>query len=255
MKHIELYEKLEQLYPTVLRCEWDNDGIMCMADPNREVRKVLVTLDITESAVKKAIDENFDLVLSHHPLIFRRVAHLDVRESVPRRLLMLAAHGITALSYHTRLDAAKGGVNDMLAKALCLTDVEPLMVDGVPMGRIGTAEKEFSPQELALYAKEKLGSRQVVMADGGRLVRRVAVVGGSAEEGIAPAKCMGAEAFITGEAKYHTLSDAHLGGITVIALGHYETEQQVCCALADAVKDRIPEAEIEIYHANTLIRL
>jgi putative NIF3 family GTP cyclohydrolase 1 type 2 len=81
------------------------------------------------------------------------------------------------------------------------------------------------------------------------------VVGGSAEEGIAPAKMMGADAFVTGEAKYHTLSDAHLGGITVVAAGHYETEAPVCQMLYQNVKEWIPTAEIEIYHANTLIRL
>ena len=92
MKHIELYEKLEQLLPASLRCEWDNDGVMCMSCPEREVKKVLVTLDITDGAVEKAASEGFDVILSHHPLIFKKVAHLDVRETVPRRLLRLAQH-------------------------------------------------------------------------------------------------------------------------------------------------------------------
>lgn len=255
MKHIELYEKLEQLLPASLRCEWDNDGVMCMSDPEREVKKVLVTLDITEGAVEKAICEGFDVILSHHPLIFKKVAHLDVRDSVPRRLLKLAQSGITALSYHTRLDAAKGGVNDFLADALALLEVQELMVDGVPMGRIGTVQKTFSEEEFALYVKKCLSAEHIVMAKGGKPIRRVAVVGGSAEEGIAPAKMMGADAFVTGEAKYHTLSDAHLGGITVVAAGHYETEAPVCQMLYQNVKEWIPTAEIEIYHANTLIRL
>lgn len=255
MKHIELYEKLEAQFPAALRCEWDNDGIMCMSKPDREVKKVLITLDITEGAVRKAVSEDFDMVISHHPLIFRKVAHLDVRDSVPRRLLMLAEKGITALSYHTRLDAAEDGVNDILAKTLCLTDVEALTVDGVPMGRIGNTHKAFTATEFAEYAKERLSASQVVMADGGKPVLRVAVVGGSAEEGILPAKIAGADAFVTGEAKYHTLSDAHMGGISVIALGHYETEQPVCKVLAETVKRWSEEAEIEIYSANTLIRL
>ena len=255
MKHIELYEKLEQLLPASLRCEWDNDGIMCLTDPEREVKKVLVTLDITQGAVDKAVEEGFDVILSHHPLIFKKIAHLDVRESVPARLLKLAQSGITALSYHTRLDAAKGGVNDFLADALELSQVEALMVDGVPMGRIGNAKKEFSQKEFALYVKERLHAEQIVMAAGGRPIRRVAVVGGSAEEGILPAKMMGADAFVTGEAKYHTLSDAHLGGITVVAAGHYETEFPVCQMLYETVKEWIPAVEIEIYQANTLIRL
>ena len=255
MKHVELYEKLEQRLSASLRFEWDNDGVMCMSCPEKEVKKVLVTLDITEGAVEKAVAEGFDLILSHHPLIFKKVAHLDVRDSVPRRLLTLAQHGITALSYHTRLDAAEGGVNDLLAKTLGLSELQELMVDGVPMGRMGNTEKEFSEEEFALYVKQCLGAEQIVMAKGGKPIRRVAVVGGSAEEGIAPAKYMGADAFVTGEAKYHTLSDAHLGGITVVVAGHYETEAPVCEMLFDFVKQQVPTAEIEIYHANTLIRL
>ena len=255
MKHIELYELLEKRFPASLRCPWDNDGIMCMCDPDREVKKVLVTLDITEDAVGKAIDEEFDLILSHHPLIFKGVTHLDVRESVPRRLLSLACEGVTALSYHTRLDAAVGGVNDALAEALELSEVSEFEVEGIPMGRIGYLPREMSPKAFALYVKEQLGAEQAVMADGGSSVRRVAVLGGAGDDVVKSAREAGADAFVTGELKYHTLSDAHLCDMTLVALGHYETEQPVCERLYEMLENWIPDAEIEIYHANTLYRL
>ena len=255
MKHIELYNKLEALFPSVYRCPWDNDGIMCMTDPEREVKKVLVTLDVTEEAVGKAVDEGFDLIISHHPLIFSGVKHFDVRQSVPRRLTELSVNGITVLSYHTRLDCAEGGVNDCLAKVLALSDVAPFDVEGYPMGRIGNLPQVLSPRSFALYAKQALGAEQAVMADGGCLVYRVAVLGGSGDDAVQAARAAGANAFVTGELKYHTLSDAHLCDMTLLALGHYETEQPVCEYLENLLEEMLPEAEIEIYHANTLYRL
>ena len=255
MKHIELYEKLEARFPALLRCDWDNDGIMCMCQPEREVKKVLVTLDVTEEAVGKAVDEDFDVILSHHPLLFRGVTHFDVRQSVPRRLAQLVANGITVLSYHTRLDCAQGGVNDILAEQLGLTDIEPYKVDGFPMGRVGNLPAALSPRSLALFAKEALDAKQAVMADGGSPVRRVAVLGGSGDDAVEPARAAGADALVTGELKYHTLSDAHLCDLTLVALGHYETEQPVCEGLAKWLETTLEDAEIEIYHANTLYRL
>ena len=255
MKHIELYEHLEARLPRHLRCEWDNDGIMCMTEPEREVRKVLVTLDVTEEAVGRAVEEGFDLILSHHPLVFSGIKHFDVRASVPRRLAELAANGITVLSYHTRLDCAEGGVNDALAELLGLSDVEPFTVEGYPMGRVGNLPASLSARSFALFAKEALEAEQAVMADGGCPVRRVAVLGGSGDDAVKAARQTGADAFVTGELKYHTLSDAHLCDMTLVALGHYETEQPVCEALANWLEELLCGAEIEIYHANTLYRL
>ncbi|MBQ7380915.1 MAG: Nif3-like dinuclear metal center hexameric protein, partial [Clostridia bacterium] len=72
----ELYEKLDRAIPTSLSCEWDNDGLMCCPDPKRPVKRVLLALDITESIVDRAIDEGFDVILSHHPLVFRPIPSL-----------------------------------------------------------------------------------------------------------------------------------------------------------------------------------
>ncbi len=255
MKHIELYEKLEARFPRHLRCDWDNDGIMCMCEPEREVKKILVTLDVTEEAVGKAVEEGFDLILSHHPLLFSGVKHFDLRASVPRRLSELAANGITVLSYHTRLDCAEGGVNDTLAELLGLSDIESFSVEGLPMGRVGNLPAALSPRSFALFVKEALDAEQAVMADGGCPIRRVAVLGGSGDDAVQAARQIGADAFVTGELKYHTLSDAHLCDMTLVALGHYETEHPVCESLAKWLEELVCEAEIEIYHANTLYRL
>ena len=108
-----------------------------------------------------------------------------------------------------------------------------------------------TPQE----SIEGMDAEQAVMADGGSSIRRVAVLGGAGDDAVQAARDAGADAFVTGELKYHTLSDAHLCDMTLLALGHYETEQPVCQNLYDTLRALLPEAEIEIYHANTLYRL
>ena len=111
----ELYTALNEKIPPALSCEWDNDGMMCVPDPNRTVRRILVTLDATQAAEDAARAGNYDVILTHHPLIFKGVRHLTPDEPVSARLLRLASDGISVLSFHTRLDAVAGGVNDTLA--------------------------------------------------------------------------------------------------------------------------------------------
>ena len=69
----KLYEKLTEKIPEHLSCEWDNDGIMCSSDFSAEVNNILITLDVTEEIVDYAIGRNFDLIISHHPLIFKPI--------------------------------------------------------------------------------------------------------------------------------------------------------------------------------------
>ena len=111
----KLYEILEKSAPRALSAEWDNDGMACCADTQKEVKRVLVALDATEAAVNYATENKFDLLLTHHPLLFRGVKELTPGKCVPRKLLKLALGGVAAISLHTRLDAAEGGLAVMEA--------------------------------------------------------------------------------------------------------------------------------------------
>ncbi|MBR4872828.1 MAG: Nif3-like dinuclear metal center hexameric protein, partial [Clostridia bacterium] len=129
----ELYRFLENKIPKSLSCEWDNDGLMCCPDPAREVKKVLFALDITEAVVEMAIEKGCDVILSHHPLVFRPVKALTTEGGVPRKLIRLVQNGISAMSFHTRLDAVCGGVNDILAATLGLENVSAFGPEGEQM--------------------------------------------------------------------------------------------------------------------------
>ncbi|MEE1115696.1 MAG: Nif3-like dinuclear metal center hexameric protein, partial [Clostridia bacterium] len=121
----ELYKFLDSRIPSALSCEWDNDGLMCCTEPNRAVKKVLVALDITDDVIDRAIEGGYDVIVSHHPLIFHPIKNITAGESVPNRLIKLVKSGISAMSFHTRLDSLDGGVNDELAKCLGLNNIKP----------------------------------------------------------------------------------------------------------------------------------
>ena len=250
----ELYDHIEAVAPRALSAPWDNDGIACSADLTAPVRRVLVALDVTEAVVDKAVTERFDVLLTHHPLLFKGVKELTPTGTVPRKLLKLIRAGVTAISLHTRLDAAAGGVNDVLAEVLGLSDVEPFGPEGEQMGRIGRLAKPASAQEYAQTVCEKLKIPALLMAGDGA-VSRVAVLGGEGGDFVAAAKAAGADLFLSGRIGYHRMLDGAEEGLVLCEAGHFATELPVCERLAALVREAEPKAEIEIYTTPAIRRV
>ena len=159
---IELYKYLDKSIPSSLSCDWDNDGLMCCPDPDREVKKVLFTLDITEKAASYAIENGYDLIISHHPLIFRPISNVAFDKSVSRTVMMRVKAGISAFSFHTRLDSLNGGVNDALAERLEIVDPEELDESGA--GRIGYLSDSMTAAEFANFVKKGRFERSILTA-------------------------------------------------------------------------------------------
>ena len=247
----ELYDHIEAFAPRTLSAEWDNDGIACAADLARPVKRVLVALDATEGVVDRAVTGGFDLLLTHHPLLFRGVKELTPTATVPRKLLKLIGGGVAAMSFHTRLDAATGGVNDILAAALGLENAMPFGPVGEDMGRIGTLAKEVPAAEYAKTVCEKLQIPAVLLAGDGP-VRRVAVLGGEGGDFLPYAKAAGADLFLSGRIGYHRMLDGAEEGMILMEAGHFATEVAVCHKLAALVREADSAVEIEIYTAPTI---
>ena len=245
MTVIEFYNKLSELYPSSLSSSWDNDGLMCCTDKNAKVKKVLVSLDATESAIEYAECGGFDLLLTHHPLIFKGLKALNEYDVVGRRVIRAVKAGISVISLHTRLDAGEGGVNDVLASVLGLSDVTAFGDSDNPvLGRIGTTELSDAGS-FANKIKEATGVPSVC-AHVCRPVRRVAVVGGGGGDLICDAKKAGADTLVTGECGYNKGIDAGEDDINIFIAGHYFTEMPVCERLKELCLD-IADAEVEIY--------
>ncbi|MBE6690196.1 MAG: Nif3-like dinuclear metal center hexameric protein [Ruminococcaceae bacterium] len=241
----ELYQYISAFAPRALSASWDNDGIACAASLDRPVCRVLVALDATERTVKRAVEEHFDLLLTHHPLLFRGVKELTPVHTVPRKLLALIKGEVAAMSFHTRLDAAEGGVNDILAAKLGLSEVTSFGPEGEEFGRIGSLPEAVDVSKYATTVCEKLNIPAVLLSGTGK-IKRVAVLGGEGGDFVDAAVAAGADLFLAGRIGYHRMLDGAEEGIALIEAGHFATEVAVCHKLAELVKKADPAIVVEI---------
>ena len=242
---------LNHIWPSSLSCSWDNDGAMCVPLPDRPVKKILLTLDITEGAVDRAIQEGCDVILSHHPLIFSPLRHLDADDLIPHLLCRLVKAEIAALSFHTRLDAAQGGVNDCLCDTLGMNDREVWMTEGQPMARLCRIAP-IKSADLAKLVKEKLKADSVTYTCPDRTIRKVLVVGGSGKDFIEEALAAKADALITGEISYNAAALAADRGLALIMAGHFFTENPVLGGMKQTVYQLDSSIETVTFHSNLI---
>lgn len=253
MTVIELYQHLNELIPPSLSCEWDNDGLMCAPDHNREVKSILLALDITERVIDKAIEGNFDVILSHHPLIFRPLKNLSGCDPNSRNLLKLTQNGIAAMSFHTRLDALNGGVNDRLASILELNSVEILGHEGEMIGRIGHLPRTMTFVDFAKSVKTKLDAPYVNCIASSSPVSKVALVGGDGKDFMLDAYKAGADVYLTGSISYNMMVDAAELGLGIIEAGHFHTEHPVLLFLEHLLHNLDNTLHIERMISNAAI--
>lgn len=249
MRFNELYAELCKLYPKDLSCEWDNDGIMCIDDINREVNNVLISLDVTMDTVEYAIKNGFDLIISHHPLIFKSCKSLSPLNYTQNKLIALIKNNIGVMSFHTRLDAANGGVNDVLSELIGLHNVEVDPCDSI--GRIGILSSETELSTFAENVKMTLGS-PIVLYSGSKKVNKVYVVGGDGKDLIQNAINQGCDTILTGRASYNTSVDASDMGINIVEAGHFFTENPVCKAIERDILSISNKLKTEIFFSNKI---
>lgn len=246
----ELYKFLDNKIPRSLSCDWDNDGLMCCPDSGREVKKVLITLDITADAVNVATEGGYDAIVSHHPFIFKGLKSLNGENFVASKAINLIKNGISVFSFHTRLDALDGGVNDCLAALLELKNTEAFGENDI--GRIGELSSAISAEALAKKVKELLGAPGVLLSDSGRDCKKIALLGGEGGDDVSDAIEHGADVYISGRLGYHTMTDAPDMGITLIEAGHFYTENPVCAYLAKIISEADAQIKCDIYFSNKI---
>ena len=235
----ELYAFLEERIPRSLSCDWDNDGLMVCPDDTKEVRRVLVALDITAAVAEHAIKEGYDLVISHHPLIFHPLRAVAPGEATVNKVIRLLTSGVSAMSFHTRLDAVKGGVNDVLANAIGLQNVIPFGKNGEEIGRIGDLPAPMSLRDFAELVKAATGAKLVQISSNGKPVSRVAVLGGGGAGESPAAAAAGADTYLTGDLRHDQLTEAPEREMNMVQGGHFFTENLVC----DRIREMLHEAD------------
>lgn len=245
----QILDYVNSLAPAHMKADWDNVGLLC-GRRDQEVNKILVALDPFPNVCEEAAALGADLIVTHHPLIFRAPKTVTTDDPVGRCILFLASHGISAVNAHTNLDCAPDGVNDVLARALGLEQIKVLNPQGAdeqgrPWGLLRTGVvAETDLNAFLSQVKNKLGTPVLRYADGGRSVHRVAVGGGSCGDGLYDVLEAGCDTFVTADIKYNQFWDAADLGLNLIDAGHFYTENPVCAVLADRLRQQFPEVEV-----------
>ena len=233
MKIREIAEAIEQYAPLRLQEEWDNAGIQ-VGDPDADVTGVLLCTDATEAVIAEAIGLGYNLVISHHPLIFRGLKKIMGRTPVERTVAMAIKHDITIYSAHTNMDSAWQGVSFRMADKIGMTDVVFLDDNRVDAygeqgstsagcGVIGNIEPTPASEVLKrVKAAFEVGAVRYC-GDPCTIVTRVALCGGAGGFLIDKAVEMGAQLYVTADMRYHDFLD-NSKRIVVADIGHYESE-------------------------------
>lgn len=240
----EIEARLYDWAPRETAESWDNVGLL-VGSGEREVRKILVALDITESVAQEAVDVGADLIVAHHPVMnctWHKVQNVLDDNVQGRILTKLIKNDVAAICMHTNLDAAQGGVNDQLAAKLGVLDTIPLNEEKI--GRVGTLSCEKGLEEFLAFVVKSLGCRGLRYRDGGKSVHRVAVGGGACGEFIPQAIALGCDTFVTSDLSYHDFLDTQ--GLNLIDAGHFSTENVICSAIKDYLSNAFPKVEIVI---------
>jgi len=255
----QILDYVNSLAPTHMKADWDNVGLLC-GRRDQVVKKVLVALDPFLDVCEEAAAVGADLIVTHHPLIFRAPKTITYDDTVGQCVLFLASHGISAVNAHTNLDQAPDGVNDVLARTLGLESIAVLNPEGSdeqgrPWGllRTGTVN-QMALSEFLTQVKERLGTPTLRYADGGRPVCRVAVGGGSCADGLYEVLAAGCDTFVTADVKYNQFWEAADLGLNLIDAGHFYTENPVCAVLADRLRQQFPEVEVVLSNHSDCMR-
>ncbi len=217
----DIYNFLDEKFPFSSALDYDNSGLL-IGDAKQTVLGAVVCLDCTHSTIELAEKTGAQLIITHHPVIFdpvRNVLKGDIVHEIIKR-------GISVISAHTNLDTADGGVNDALANALSLQNIEKIVCSDGSTFRKGSLNTPMTADELAEFAGKILGIKPRYTA-GNKKIHTVAVCGGSGGNMISDAVRSGADAYITGDIKHHIFVYAANIGFTVMDCGHFATEQTV----------------------------
>lgn len=228
----QLISRFEQFASPQLAEKWDHVGLQ-IGNPDQPIKRLMTTLDVRPETVAEALDKRVDFIFAHHPIMFRPAKDLDTRNPQNQMYAQLLAHHITVYAAHTNLDSANGGMNDWLADLLQLqarrllvpAGIDPVSGEAVGMGRVGELLEPKTPTEFAqdcLKIFQLSGLRLIINpVDHERLIKRVAILGGSGQEFYQQALAAGADAYITGDVSYHFAHDMQANHLVVVDPGHH----------------------------------
>ena len=245
----DIYDEIDRVAPFRTQDDWDNSGLL-VGDRETEVTGIITALDITHETIGEAIAKKANLIVSHHPVIFKPLKHLSMSDPAVR----LAANGISAICVHTPLDKAVHGINDMIAdmisREFSVSDTRTPMISEAPGSADGDGriieitEEGLSAEDMARRLGKMFGGGPVRFAPGMRKIRRVAICSGSGGSLLSFVSKNNCDAYITGDVKHDVWLSAVSEGISLFDCGHFYTERMSAEYLAKLLKTAAPGVNV-----------
>ncbi len=253
---------VEDIVPVELQESWDNSGLI-IGFEDRQVKKLLLCLEMDEDVADEASRIGAQMVITHHPLIFGGISSICDSEPTGRTIMKLLADGISVYSCHTPFDKVKGGNNDAIAEMLGLEKVRNLRGDTVAsadkmaerkdeadIGRTGKLSEPMTCRQVLDIVSGQLGMSMRQLRFVGNMDREVETIGictgAGADMMDMAVKAAGCQLFITGDVKYHEAREADQKGICIIDAGHYGTERFFASTMKNMLQKELKDVEIVV---------
>ncbi len=247
----DIIKMAEKIAPPFLAESWDNVGLM-VGRKEAQAERVLVALDGIDPVIDEALEKNCQMIITHHPLIFKPIKNITTSSALGKRIIKLIKNDIALYSAHTNLDIVNGGTNSILAEKIGLKNIEnlcPDVFDGMGLGKVGELNEAVSVDKLADIVKNILELDAVtVCAAKNKSIKKIGLCTGSGAgfEYIKAAADKGCDAFITGDVGYHDAQNAIDLNISIIDAGHYGTETIIVDSLVERFNDLSRENNYDI---------
>ncbi len=225
----EIYDYIDSIAPFSSCEEWDNSGLL-VGDEDEEVTKILFALDITDDIVEQAVKNKAELIITHHPVIFKPISDVLGNGIV----FKMIKNGINIICAHTNYDKAVGGVNDILCNTIGLNSYYKL--EGTCLN-IGCYDGPTDSDSLVNRVKNALGGPVRYNSYKGK-IENIAVCSGSGSDYLETVEELECDALITGDASHHSFLDADESDMLLIAAGHFETENIAIEPLMNKIKNQ-----------------
>lgn len=254
----EITNLVENLAPLGYAYKWDNVGLQ-IGSKGHSVHRILTTLEVTEAVLDEAIEKDIDMIITHHPMIFSPIKSI-IRDDMKGKLIFKAIeNNISIYAVHTNIDAAPNGLNEHITNMLNIKSEEVVekaeyeddayakenAINGI--GRIGRLDKSKTLEQLVEHIKEKMDISYVrVVGDLLAAIDKIAVINGSGADLIGECIKKGCDCVITGDVKYHDAQDALSQGISIIDIGHYDSEKYFSAFLAEYLIVKINKSKLDV---------
>ena len=240
MKVGDITRALEAFAPLSIQESWDNSGLL-IGSPEDPVKGVLVGFDCTPELIDEAVEKGCDMVVTHHPLIFKGIRHISADDPVGAAVMKAVKQGVAVYAAHTTADKVARGVSGAMAERIGLKDVEFLEPgpEGYGLGCIGNWEKPMTGAEAIAFVKERFGVQIIRSSKPLETpISRVALLGGSGGSEIGLALNAGAQLYITADVSYHNFFTPD--GFMVMDIGHFESEVEIVDIFLAEIRKNFP---------------